>query len=127
MRGYFWGFDVPLREMRSCAGVIAAAVGLAAILSAQTEPEVRSLETNGRLIRYQVRGGFAVVQGDIIIGTAAEVEAAHRASTGKSLEPLSSVLLFNTAKPQKWPNATMAYVIDTAIPDPPAVLARSHP
>ncbi len=108
--------------MRSFAGVIAAAVGLTAILSAQTEPEVRSLETNGRLIRYQVRGGFAVVQGDIIIGTAAEVEAAHRASKGKSLEPLSSVLLFNTAKPQKWPNATMAYVIDTDIPNPQRIL-----
>src|SRR5260370_15683218 len=77
--------DVPLLVMRSFAGVIAAAAGLAAILSAQTEPEVRTLESNGRLIRYQVRGGFAVVQGDIIIGTAAEVEAAHRAANRKSL------------------------------------------
>ena len=108
--------------MRSFAGVIAAAAALAAILSAQTEPEVRSLESNGRLIRYQVRGGFAVVQGDIIIGTAAEVESVRRAVNRKSLEPLSSVLLFNTASPQQWPNATMPYVIDPDIPNPQRIL-----
>jgi uncharacterized protein (TIGR03437 family) len=107
--------------MRSFAGVIAAAAALAAILSAQTEPEVRTLESNGRLIRYQVRGGFAVVQGDIIIGTAAEVEAGRRAVNRKSLEPLSSVLLFNTTN-QQWPNATMPYVIDPDIPNPQRIL-----
>ena len=57
--------------MRCLHCVIASALALAAILPAQTEPEVRSLELNGRLMRYQVRAGFAVVQGDIIIGTAA--------------------------------------------------------
>src|ERR1035437_3189672 len=112
--------------MRSLASIIAATIGLAAILPAQTvtapEPPVRSLDLNGRLIRYQVRGGFAVVEGDIIIGTAAEVEAVQRASTGKSAEPLAVVLLFNTANPQKWPNATMAYDIDPAIPNPKPIL-----
>ena len=108
--------------MRSYAGVIAAAAALAAILSAQTEPEVRTLESNGRLIRYQLRGGFAVVQGDIIIGTAADVEAARRAVNRTSLQPLSSVLLFNTASPQQWPKATMAYVIDPDIPNPQRIL-----
>ncbi len=108
--------------MRSYAGVIAAAAALAAILSAQTEPEVRTLESNGHLIRYQVRGGFAVVQGDIIIGTAAEVETARRAVNRKSLEPLSSVLLFNTASPQQWPKATMPYVIDPDIPNSQRIL-----
>ena len=108
--------------MRCLVSVIAAALGLAAILPAQTEPEVRSLELNGRLIRYQVRGGFAVVQGDIIIGTAADVEAARRSSTGKSPEPLASILTFNFANPQKWPNATMPYVIDPDIPNPQRIL-----
>jgi astacin len=108
--------------MRFLVSVIAAALGLAAILPAQTEPEVRSLDLNGRLIRYQVRGGFAVVQGDIIIGTAAEAEAARRSSTGKSSEPLASVLTFDTANPRKWPNATMAYVIDADIPSQQRIL-----
>src|SRR5450759_2339473 len=94
-------------RMHSLIRVLAAALGLAAILSAQTEPEVRSLDVNGRLIRYQVRGGFAVVQGDIIIGTAADAEAMRRASGGKSPEPAASVFLFNPSNPQKWPNATM--------------------
>jgi len=97
--------------MRCLVSFIAAVLGLAAILPAQTEPEVRSLEVNGRLIRYQVRGGFAVVEGDIIIGTAA---------TGKSSEPQASVLTFTSA--QKWPSATMAYDIDPAIPNPQRIL-----
>jgi|GEM_PF-1687033 len=108
--------------MRCLVSVIAAALATGAVLPAQTEPEVRSLELNGRLVRYQVRGGFAVVQGDIIIGTAAEAEAARRASTSKSPEPLASVLTFDTANPRKWPNATMAYVIDADIPSPQRIL-----
>src|ERR1035437_9961655 len=109
-------------EMRLLVSIIAAALATAAILPAQIEPPVRSLDLNGRLIRYQVRGGFAVVEGDIIIGTAAEVEAARLASTGKSAEPLAVVLLFNTANPQPWPNHTMAYVIDADIPSPQRIL-----
>src|SRR5258708_30627883 len=108
--------------MRCLTSVIAAALGLAAILPAQIEPEVRSLELNGRLIRYQVLGGFAVVQGDIIIGTAAEAESARRSATGKSAVPLASILTFNFANPQKWPNATMPYVIDPDIPNPQRIL-----
>ena len=61
------------------------------------------------------------MQGDIIIGTAAGVEAAA-ARNRKSLEPLASVLLFNTANPQQWPKATMPYVIDPDIPDPQRIL-----
>jgi uncharacterized protein (TIGR03437 family) len=118
--------EVLLRQMRFLVSIIAAALGLAAILPAQTEtepePEVRSLDLNGRLVRYQIRGGFAVVEGDIIIGTAAEVEAVRRASTGKSPEPLASVLTFNIGNGQKWPNATMPYVIDADIPNPQRIL-----
>ncbi|MCX6629733.1 MAG: M12 family metallopeptidase, partial [Candidatus Solibacter sp.] len=108
--------------MRSLVSLMAAALGLAAIVSAQSEPEVRSLDLDGRLIRYQVRGGFAVVEGDIIIGTAAQAEAARHSSTGKSPQPLASVLKFNTANPQKWPEATMAYAIDADIPNPQRIL-----
>src|ERR1019366_10070606 len=108
--------------MRYLVSMIVAAVGLAVILPAQTDPEVQSLELNGRLIRYQVRGGFAIVEGDIIIGTAEAAEAARRASNGKSSEPPASVLLFDTANPQKWPDATMAYDIDPAIPNPQRIL-----
>src|ERR1035441_2234347 len=108
--------------MRCLISTIVAATGLAVILPAQTEPEVQLLELNGRLIRYQVRGGFAIVEGDLIIGTAEAAEAARRASTAKSPEPPASVLLFDTANPQKWPDATMAYDIDPAIPNPQRIL-----
>ena len=64
---------------------------------------MRSVEIDGRLIHYQVRGQYAVVQGDIIIGAAAAVETAARQSASKSSEPQSSVLLFNSFNPQQWP------------------------
>ena len=82
--------------MRFLVSIIAAALGLAAILPAQTEtepePEVRSLDLNGRLVRYQIRGGFAVVEGDIIIGTAAMTNFRRRAIT---LPSSASSLLLN--------------------------------
>jgi uncharacterized protein (TIGR03437 family) len=108
--------------MRFRVSLLALALGLSAILAAQTEPEVRALEVNGRLIRYQVRGGYAVVQGDIIIGTAAEVEAAGSASGGISLHPLASVFNFDSGGAQKWPNGVMAYVIDADIPNQQRIL-----
>jgi astacin len=107
--------------MRCLVSIIVAAVGLAVILLAQTDPDVQSLELNGRLIRYQVRGGFAIVEGDIIIGTAEAAEAARGASTAKSPEPQASVLTFK-AGPQQWPDRTMAYDIDPAIPNPQRIL-----
>ena len=108
--------------MRVPLFLVVTAFWLSAILPAQTEPDVRSLELNGRLIRYQVRGGYALVQGDIIIGTAAEAEAARSASTGKLLQPLASVLTFTGGGGRKWPNATMPYVIDSDIPSPQRIL-----
>lgn len=94
---------------------VVAWLGFAGMLSAQSAVEVRSVEYEGRLIRYEVRGGYAVVQGDIIIGTVGSANA-------KSTEPAASVLLFNTANPQKWPNQTMPYVIDADIPSPQRIL-----
>src|ERR1035441_1538158 len=111
--------------MRCLVSMIVAAIGLAVILPAQTDPEVQSLELNGRLIRYQVRGGFAIVEGDIIIGTAEAAEAARRTSIAKSSQPLASVLTFNTGGPQRWPGATMAYDIDPAIPNPQRIDRKS--
>jgi len=89
---------------------------------AQTNPEVRPLAVNGRTIYYEVRGGFAVVQGDIIIGTAAEAEAAANEDAVKSLQPRAVIQRFNTSSPQKWPNATLPYVIDGDIPNPKRIL-----
>ncbi len=106
--------------MRPLVSVLAAALGLVAILSAQMEPETGWGELNGRLVRYQIHEGFAVAQGDIIIGTATQAEAVRRSSL-RQLEPLASVLTF-TGGAQKWPNATMPYVIDSNVPTPQRIL-----
>jgi uncharacterized protein (TIGR03437 family) len=107
--------------MRALVLVIGAAFGLTAILSAQTEQETGWGDLNGRLVRYQIREGFAVVQGDIIIGTAAQAEAVPRSPLPRQVGPLASILTF-TGGAQKWPNATMAYVIDSNIPTPQRIL-----
>ena len=92
------------------------------ILCAQAQPEVRSLEVNGRIVHYEVRGGYAVVEGDIIIGTAADAEVAAQADSVKSPRPLAVILNFDTANPRKWPNATMPYVIDSDVPNQQRIL-----
>jgi len=107
--------------MRALVSLIAANLGLVAILPAQSGPETGWGELNGRLIRYQIREGFAVTQGDIILGTAAQAETVPRSPLPRQVGPLASVLTF-TGGAQKWPNATMAYVIDTNIPTPQRIL-----
>ncbi|MEO8368766.1 MAG: M12 family metallopeptidase [Candidatus Solibacter sp.] len=93
-----------------------------AILCAQAQPEVRSLDLNGRIIHYEVRGGYAVVEGDIIIGTAADAEAAAQADSDKSPRPRAVILNFHTANPQMWPKAIMPYAIDSDVPNQQRIL-----
>src|SRR4051812_45822899 len=96
---------------------------LAAIRAfAQSEPEVRQLKVEGRTIYYEIRGGYAVVEGDIIIGTAAEAEAAAREDSVKTLQPRSVIDRFNTSNPQRWPDNTIPYVIDSDIPNQQRIL-----
>jgi len=108
--------------MRAVIAVLATMLVSVAFLPAQAGPEMYSLEYNGRRIWYEVRGGYAIIQGDIIIGTAEEAEAARHSNGGKALQPLASVLLFNPVNTQKWPDATMPYVIDSDVPNQQRIL-----
>jgi hypothetical protein len=63
----------------------ALVLGLAAVLAgpaSPAEPDVRSSLYRGRPVTYQVIGGLAIYQGDIILGSVEELEAA-RAAGGK--------------------------------------------
>ncbi len=67
----------------------------------------------GRAVSYETHGRYAVVEGDILIGTVAEVEAP---------KPQSTIYSPPNANAVRWPNGIMPYVIDPALPNPQRVL-----
>ena len=57
----------------------------AAISQAQAPSEVFTVEIGGRFFAYTVQDGFAVTQGDIILGRAEDVENAESIRPGPAL------------------------------------------
>ncbi len=91
---------------------------------AQLKPDTRVALVQGKPIHYEVRGGYAIEQGDIIIGTAEEVELAG--INGQMLPSQrysrDSVARKPTATAGLWPNATLIYDIDPLLTNPQRVL-----
>jgi astacin len=114
-----------LARRHSNWAVAVVGIGLSCHATAQVAvPEVGSIEIDGRLITYEIRGGYALYQGDIILGTAEEVQAAARARReGKAGPRESSITILSpTASPSPWPDATMYYTIDSDIPNQQRIL-----
>jgi uncharacterized protein (TIGR03437 family) len=84
-------------------------------LVAQTEPAFQAIEANGKTLGYKLQGGFAIVQGDIILGRAEEIENYRQSYTRSPAIalPQSIHAVFGATGAQLWPNATMYYTIDT--------------
>jgi len=80
---------------------------LAIPLSAQA-PVWRETELDGRMVRYQIVDGEALL-GDIVLGPAADLES-------KSPRAASLVL----GQRFRWPNGVVPYVIDEDVPEIPA-------
>src|SRR5579883_3371190 len=102
--------------MRAIHSALAVAILAAALLPAQKGPVFRIGVYQGHEISYQDSDGLAVIQGDIQIGTVAELESGVLAGSGK-LQPRSF-----SANTTRWPNATIAYTIDSALPNQQRVL-----
>jgi hypothetical protein len=83
----------------------------------QQPVEVHYVEIDGRLVGYTIEDGFAVTQGDIILGPAAELENFRQAQTRgeRGLRP-RSVYVPGANNSRLWPNSTMYYTIE---PDTP--------
>jgi uncharacterized protein (TIGR03437 family) len=101
--------------------VLATYLLLTSALSAQ------SVEIEGKDIRYTVSGPYAVVEGDIIIGRANEIEeyaAKWRAGMRgqAALAPASLSQSFGATGTQPWADATMYYMIDSDVPDQQRIL-----
>ncbi|HSW51158.1 MAG TPA: M12 family metallopeptidase, partial [Bryobacteraceae bacterium] len=93
-----------------------AVVGLLAVLAGPAipaEPDIRSSFYRGRPVTYQVIDGLAIYQGDIVLGTAEELEAAAQKTAEKSMVVSSPADL--------WPGGVVPYTIDPALTNPDRV------
>jgi len=68
----------------------------------------------GRSVQYKVIDGFAVVEGDIILGPADELEERTESTRKIPVERETSVI---SGAVFRWTNATIPYVIDPALPN----------
>lgn len=90
------------------------------LLTAQ-DPVVRTgaVEWQGRILVYELRGGFAVAEGDIILGPIEEIErlVGEQRGIGK-LDPRRPSIVINFGPgAQHWPDGLMYYTIDSDIPN----------
>jgi hypothetical protein len=94
-------------------------------LAAQNDSRIHSIEVDGREVSYVIDGPYAVAQGDIIIGTATQVETLRVAhENGKSgALPQSLRQVFGAIGPQLWPNGIIYYTIDPSVTDTAPLLA----
>lgn len=80
----------------------------ATLAAGQTPGEVQTVEIGGRTIRYTVQAGYAVSQGDIIVGRADDPQS-FRSTRRRSLQ-------YRGSDSALWPDATMYYTMDSDIP-----------
>jgi uncharacterized protein (TIGR03437 family) len=85
-----------------------------AVMAAQSEIDVRTGVFRDRAVTYQVMNGLAVLEGDMILGTPAELEAAKPGASKNAL------ILGDTR--YRWTNATIPYRIDDDVPNPRRIL-----
>lgn len=98
------------------------------MLSAQdAPPSLRTVILNGQPLTFEARGEYAIVEGDIILGSVADLEAAAAAEARGAKDDAhlrNSILILNAlGAPPLWPNNTLYYVIDPTITNPARIQA----
>ncbi|MCS6954035.1 MAG: M12 family metallopeptidase [Bryobacterales bacterium] len=93
-----------------------AALALLFLPTAQPagQPDIRTVWHRGKPLTYEVVGGLALFQGDIILGTAQELEAI--AASGRRDASVLNI------PARRWPGGVIPYVIDSDLPNPRRVL-----
>lgn len=65
-------------RLHGVAGLAASLLVLATQTFAQSQADIRSSVYRGRPVTYQVIDGLAIYEGDIVLGTVEELEAARQ-------------------------------------------------
>ena len=88
-----------------------------AAAAAQASQDVQTVEIDGRLVTYTIADGFAVIEGDIILGRAEDVENFRKgqAAGERSARP-RSIYSLGTGNVRLWPAATMYYTMEPDVP-----------
>ena len=102
-------------------GRLAALCLLVSAVSGQSVKSTRIAVLNGRSVAYTVSGDLAITEGDIILGTVAEIEAASQG--GKGATPRAAVQYLNSnGTAPLWPNGTIYYKIAAGFPNQQRIL-----
>lgn len=75
-------------------------------------PEIRSVFFRDRLVRYEIIDGLAVMEGDIVLGPVAEVEAQAAGPGVKSGERSAHVIVTNSLAKYRWPRGRIPYTFN---------------
>ncbi|MEP6963814.1 MAG: M12 family metallopeptidase, partial [Acidobacteriota bacterium] len=104
---------------RLCVAFFAACVLASAQTPNQPHTPHHKITIDGRVIGYEIHDGLAITEGDIILGAAAELEAAQ-----DSKNPLprgAAIYLRSDGTPAIWPDGTLYYVLPANFPNPQRV------
>ncbi|MEO8097827.1 MAG: M12 family metallopeptidase [Acidobacteriota bacterium] len=91
---------------------------LPAFLAAQAVPEVRAILLDGQPVRYVTQDGYAIVRGDIILGSIAELESAAKGEAA-GLNRIRAASISNSTL---WTAGTIPYIIDADVPNTQRIL-----
>ena len=105
------------------------AVLLSLSLSAQTDQknslDIRTGVYNGKRVTFEVVDGLAIVEGDIILGTAKDLELPESGQQviekPKDYQP-KALVLADFLSGWLWPEGVVPYTIDESLPNPQRVL-----
>ncbi len=86
---------------------------------AQNAPDIRSGVFRGRPVVFEVVDGLAILEGDIVLGRAAEIEAAPLVPPAK---PSRREAVYRDGEQYLWSSGIIPYTIDPAIPNVQRVL-----
>lgn len=100
--------------MSGRAKIGATALLFVAVAQSAERPEIRTVWHRGKLLTYEVVGGLALFQGDIVLGTAQELEAI--AASGRRDASVLNI------PARRWPDGLIPYVIEPDLPNPQRVL-----
>ncbi len=99
---------------------VLAVLLIASVAGAQPRKPTRTVVLDGRPVAYTNNGGQAVTEGDIILGSVAEIEAAglEKGPTPRA----ASQYLNSSGSAPLWTDATMYYTISASFPNQQRIL-----